>query len=159
MSEKNMTEQNKEDSNEENRPLTPSDWVMFLSGEINRWHSIHITVYTFVIAVLALVMAVLAFVILNADNTTVSSITVSSITVSSITVSSITVSSFIVLIFILCAVILCVVVVTMVFLIPRQKIGKFTDIRNDIIYEKLKKYDEIRERCEEAGLFKQKQKK
>ncbi|CAD6493940.1 MAG: hypothetical protein EMLJLAPB_00654 [Candidatus Argoarchaeum ethanivorans] len=114
-----MTEQNKEDSNEENRPLTPSDWVMFLSGEINKWHSIPITICTFVIAVLALV------VILNADNTTI----------------------FIVLI-------LCVVEVLMVFPIYKD-IGKLTDIRNDIIYEKLKKYDEIRERCEEAGLFKQ----
>ncbi|RLG27088.1 hypothetical protein DRN85_01040 [Methanosarcinales archaeon] len=30
-----MTEQNNDNSNEENCPLTPSDWVMLLSGEIN----------------------------------------------------------------------------------------------------------------------------
>ena len=34
-----MTEQNKEDSNEGDCPLTRSDWVMFLSGEIHNEES------------------------------------------------------------------------------------------------------------------------
>ena len=134
-SEENMTEQNKEDSNEENRPLTPSDWVMFLSGEINMWHSRLNVICTVVIATGALYVSY-SLVISNADNTTV-----------------------LIIIGLIIIIILSVAALIAGFLILRQKIGKFTDIRNDIIYEKLKKYDEIRERCEEAGVFSQKQKK
>ena len=59
MSEESMTEQNKEDSNEENRPLTRSDWVMLLSGEINNEEGKSGQNMTFTIAFISIFLVIL----------------------------------------------------------------------------------------------------
>ena len=69
-----MTEENKEDSNKGKCPLAPSDWVMFLDGEINALYSMQGTFFAIVIAAIATVIAAIALcvafspAISNADN-------------------------------------------------------------------------------------------
>ena len=116
-----MTEENKEGSNEENCPLTPSDWVMFLSGEINAQNSMYGTILAVMIAITALCVASL-LVVPDAR-----------ILFIMLVVAFIPMTGWLGLIL--------------------QKTKKFKKIRNDIIYEELTGYNEIRKQCEKAGVF------
>ena len=123
-----MTEENKEDSNEENCPLTPSDWVMFLSGDINALYSMFGTFLAISMAAIALLVAT-SSAISNADNT-------------------IDVSNIIILVLFTT-----IVVGVGVVVYTDKTIKKFKNVRNDIIYEELTGYNEIRKQCEKAGVF------
>ena len=148
-----MTEQNKEDSNEGDCPLTRSDWVMFLSGEIHNEESRNNidTTPTFallVAVVLSIIGTTLAVITTNLPDTNINYIL-------SVLRNSI---------YIIGAISVCYFVYVLDFLFRRwpkvqKNVEKVKNLRKDIIYGTLIDSNEIRERCEEAGVFSQKLKK
>ncbi|CAD7768025.1 hypothetical protein FHEFKHOI_00067 [Candidatus Methanoperedenaceae archaeon GB50] len=121
-----MREQNNDDSNEENCPLTLSDWVMFLNGEISNAKMYTLGFGTTVIASLAVLGGMIAILISASKY---------------FKVWLIGVGVVVALIFL------------RVHSKYQNRINNLNTVRHEIIYGNLTDSNEIRKRCEEKGVF------
>jgi len=131
-----MTEQNNDNSNEENCPLTPSDWVMFLNGEISNAKMYALGFGTAAIASLAFFGSMIAIRIPDSGY-----------------------SKVVYYIYLLIGVVFVALAFFDGAFKAKKLIKNLNTVRHEIIYGNLTDSNEIRKRCEEKGLFRQKPRK
>ncbi|MHC1583921.1 MAG: hypothetical protein ACXQTM_04750 [Methanosarcinales archaeon] len=128
MSWEDMREQNNDNSNEENCPLTLSDWVMFLNGEISNAKMYALGFGTAGIASIAVLGSMIVFLFSGGEYFEALLIGVGG-----------------------------VVFVALIFLRVHSKyqnrINNLNTVRHEIIYGNLTDSNEIRKQCEEKGVF------
>ena len=124
---------NKEEKSEkEEYPLSPADWIMFLSGEMSDRRTNSLTFGTMILAVMLVCLSG-AIALLGGDALK-------------------QIASYLLAFFALVVLIVFILHVRHV----TQRIKPIEKIREDVIYEDLKNYEDILKRCEDAGIFKQK---